>query len=88
MTESLENTKGDMDMDKEEVIKLIDDLCMAALNLKLASKNLKKWEDVYEELLDEFNNNISCLDENIIDEEFNKKVIEAKKILEILENDK
>ena len=75
-------------MNKEEMIKLIDDLCMAALNLKLANKNLKKWEDMYEKLLNEFNNNISCLDENIIDEEFNKKVVETKKILEILENDK
>ena len=75
-------------MNKEEMIKLIDDLCIAALNLKLASKNLKEREDTYEELLEEFNNNISCLDENILDEEFNKKVVEAKKILEILENDK
>ena len=37
-------------MNKEEMIKLIDDLCMSALNLKLASKNLKKWEDMYEDL--------------------------------------
>ena len=75
-------------MNKEEMIKLIDNLCMSALNLKLASKNLKKWEDMYEELLEEFNKNISCLDENIIDEEFNEKVVKAKKILETLENDK
>ena len=75
-------------MSKEEIIKLIDDLSIAALNLKLANENFKKWEDMYEKLLDEFNNNISCLDENILDEEFNKKVVEAKKILEILENDK
>ena len=75
-------------MSKEEIIKLIDDLSIAALNLKLANENFKKWEDMYEKLLDEFNNNISCLDESMLDEEFNKKVVEAIKILEILENDK
>ena len=75
-------------MNKEEMIKLIDDLCMAALNLKLASKNLKKWEDMYEELLEEFNNNISCLNESMLDEEFNEKVVKIIKILDTLENDK
>ena len=38
-------------MSKEEIIKLIDDLSIAALNLKLANENFKKWEDMYEKLL-------------------------------------
>ena len=75
-------------MSKEEIIKLIDDLSIAALNLKLANENFKKWEDMYEKLLDEFNNNISCLNESILDEEFNEKVIKIIKILDTLENDK
>ena len=61
-------------MNREEIINLIDDLALAALNYDLARNNLKKWEEMYEKLLEQFNNNIDCFDEEMLsDDEFNKK---------------
>ena len=74
-------------MDKDEMIDLIDDLALAALNYDLAKSNLKKWEEMYEKLLEQFNNNINCFDGEILsDDEFNKKVIRVKQIFDSLGN--
>ena len=74
-------------MSKDEMIKLIDDLAVAALNYKLAKHNFEKWEGMYEELLNEFNNSIEHLDGEILsDDEFNKKVERIKDIFDSLES--
>ena len=74
-------------MNREEIIDLIDDLALAALNYDLARNNLKKWEEIYEKLLNEFNNSIEHLDGEILsDDEFNKKVERIKDIFDSLES--
>lgn len=76
-------------MDKDEMIDLIDDLALAALNYDLAKSNLEKWEEMYEELLEQFNNNIEQVDEGMLsDNEFVKKVERIKDIFDSLENEK
>lgn len=74
-------------MSKQEIIKLIDDLALAALNYDLAKSNLEKWEKMYEELLEQFNNNIEQVDEEMLsDNEFVKKVERIKDIFDSLGN--
>lgn len=74
-------------MNREEIINLIDDLALAALNYDLAKSNLKKWEEMYEELLEQFNNNIEQVDEEMLsDNEFVKKVERIKDIFDSLGN--
>lgn len=76
-------------MDKQEIIKLIDDLSIAALNYDLARNNLKKWEEMYEKLLEQFNKNIEQVDEEMLsNNEFVKKVERIKDIFDSLENEK
>ena len=56
---------------------------MAGLNYDLARNNLRKWEEMYEELLKEFNNNIENLEGEILsDNEFIKKVERIKDIFD------
>ena len=50
-------------MDRDEIMNLIDDLALAALNYDLAKSNLEKWEKMYNKLLEQFNNNIEKVDE-------------------------
>ena len=38
-------------MDRDEIMNLIDDLALAALNYDLAKSNLEKWEKMYNKLL-------------------------------------
>ena len=72
-------------MNRDEIIKLLDDLAMAGLNYDLARNNLRKWEEMYEELLKEFNNNIENLEGEILsDNEFIKKVERIKDIFNTL----
>ena len=72
-------------MNRDEIIKLLDDLAMAGLNYDLARNNLRKWEEMYEELLKEFNNNIENLEGEILsDNEFIKKVERIKDIFDTL----
>ena len=74
-------------MDKQEIIKLIDDLSIAALNYDLARNNLKKWEEMYEKLLEQFNKNIEQVDEEMLsNNEFVKKVERIKDIFDSLGN--
>ena len=74
-------------MNRDEIIKLLDDLAMAGLNYDLARNNLRKWEEMYEELLKEFNNNIENLEGEILsDNEFIKKVERIKDIFDTLNN--
>ena len=74
-------------MDKDEMIDLIDDLALAALNYDLAKSNLEKWEKMYEELLEQFNKNIEQVDEEMLsDNEFVKKVEKIKDIFDSLGN--
>ena len=74
-------------MDKQEIIKLIDDLSIAALNWDLAKSNLKKWEEMYEKLLEQFNKNIEQVDEEMLsNNEFVKKVERIKDIFDSLGN--
>ena len=62
-------------MDRDEIMNLINDLALAALNYDLAKSNLEKWEKMYEELLEQFNNNIEQVDEEMLsDNEFVKKI--------------
>ena len=75
-------------MDKDEMIDLIDDLALAALNYDLARNNLKKWEEMYEKLSEQFNKNIERIDEEMLsNNEFVKKVERIKDIFDSL-NDK
>ena len=73
-------------MSKQEIIKLIDDLSVAALNWDLAKKNIEKCENNYKILLDKFNNEMEVNDyeEMIIDEEFSNAVSFADKIFKTL----
>ena len=74
-------------MDKDEMIDLIDDLALAALNYDLARNNLKKWEEMYEKLLEQFNKNIEQVDEEMLsNNEFVKKVERIKDIFDSLGN--
>ena len=74
-------------MDRDEIMNLIDDLALAALNYDLAKSNSKKWEEMYEKLLEQFNNNIEKVDEEMLsDNEFVKKVIRVKQIFDSLGN--
>ena len=74
-------------MNKKEMIELIDDLALAALNYDLAKSNLEKWEKMYEELLEQFNKNIEQVDEEMLsDNEFVKKVEKIKDIFDSLGN--
>ena len=74
-------------MNRNEIMNLINDLALAALNYDLAKSNLEKWEKMYEELLEQFNNNIEQVDEEILsDNEFVKKVERIKDIFDSLGN--
>ena len=76
-------------MNRNEMMNLINDLALAALNYDLAKSNLEKWEKMYEELLEQFNNNIEQVDEGMLsDNEFVKKVERIKDIFDSLENEK
>ena len=76
-------------MNRDEIMNLINDLALAALNYDLAKSNLEKWEKMYEELLEQFNNNIEQVDEEMLsDNEFVKKVERIKDIFDSLENEK
>ena len=76
-------------MNRNEIMNLINDLALAALNYDLAKSNLEKWEKMYEELLEQFNNNIEQVDEEMLsDNEFVKKVERIKDIFDSLENEK
>lgn len=75
-------------MNKNEAIRLLDDLAIAGTNCELAINNLKKWKKIYDELLDKFNN-IGTLEEEILsDSEFIKKVEKVKDIFDSLEVNK
>ena len=51
--------------------------------------NLKKWEEMYEKLLEQFNKNIEQVDEEMLsNNEFVKKVERIKDIFDSLENEK
>ena len=74
-------------MNRNEIMNLIDDLALAALNYDLAKSNSEKWEKMYEELLEQFNNNIEQVDEEMLsDNEFVKKVERIKDIFDSLSN--
>lgn len=74
-------------MNRNEIMNLINDLALAALNYDLAKSNLEKWEKMYEELLEQFNNNIEQVDEEMLsDNEFVKKVEKIKDIFDSLGN--
>ena len=74
-------------MDRDEIMNLIDDLALAALNYDLAKSNLEKWEKMYNKLLEQFNNNIEKVDEEMLsDNEFVKKVERIKDIFYSLSN--
>ena len=76
-------------MNKNEAIRLLDDLAIAGTNCELAINNLKKWGKMYDELLNKFNNNIGKLGEEILsDSEFMKKVEKVKDIFNSLETEK
>ena len=75
-------------MNKKEMIELIDDLALAALNYDLAKSNLEKWGKMYEKLSEQFNENIERVDEEMLsNNEFVKKVERIKDIFDSL-NDK
>lgn len=73
-------------MSKQEIINLIDDLSIAALNWDLAKKNIEKCENDYKILLEKFNNEMEVIDyeKMIIDEEFSNAVSFADKIFKTL----
>lgn len=75
-------------MDRQEIMQLIDDLALAALNYDLAKSNLEKWGKIYEKLSEQFNKNIERVDEEMLsNNEFVKKVERIKDIFDSL-NDK
>ena len=74
-------------MNRNEIMNLINDLALAALNYDLAKSNLEKWGKMYEELLEQFNNNVEQIDEEMLsDNEFVKKVERIKDIFDSLGN--
>ena len=76
-------------MNRDEIMNLINDLALAALNYDLAKSNSEKWKKMYEELLEQFNNNIEQIDEGMLsNNEFVKKVERIKDIFDSLENEK
>ena len=73
-------------MSDKELIKLINDLTLAALRCDLAKQNLDKAEKELGELSSKFNNEVDNMDkkELLTDEEFAYKIELANKIFETL----
>ena len=69
-------------MNKKEMIQLIDNLAIAALNWDLAKKNMERCEENYNLLLEKFNNEMDIIDHDAViqDEEFINKTLFIDKI--------
>lgn len=77
-------------MSKQEIIKLIDDLALAALKCELAQQNFEKTREELEKVSSKFNSAIDVVSSEILlnNQEFAYKVELANKVFETLNIDK